>query len=386
MAGPQTVVELGDLIERFFRGYFGLRDRFDDETAKALVEAARELSALDLQALHEAAEKIASRKPEDFKEQGKLRDAKEKIDKLGLKGLGGALEERDRVGLATFFHDVAEAYRAAQEELNIESLDYARNVPEGIPPAHFAIPSVRAEMEVGFETRRDRKVNLVFLGATNSRQDYGHSKISFEVVSAPPPPGGRLLGMPPFFVVGHERESPIEAVKALGSAAGIPSDFQIDTASVLVLRLRRSAYYSDETAYLLMAVEDTGKAVEQRRTIGAHVVRSKGRYSLTNAIFTPANLADGQVVFVPPTATLPTEEKALRRLEANLGDLLLTFSVSLYNWISEGGVRYPGFLAPADERLSVLNEVYQDARITSLTRLGGTGAYDLVLRRRDADG
>lgn len=391
MANPRTATELLDLIERFLLALLELRDGIDGERAQALAQLASEgetaLGALrDIAKAAKDLKDLANKKPDEIQKDGKFKEVLNKLSEI-VSGAGGRLEDRDRLALSTFFHDIAQSYREAQEELNAESLDYARNVPVGIPPAHFAIPSVKAEMEVGFETRSDRKVNLVFFGKTHSREQYGHSKISFEVVSTPPPPGGRVEGIPPFFAVGHERAGLLNALRDGAVAAGIPSDFKIDSASLLVLRIRRSVY-ADETAYLVIAIDEAGGARDRRRLAGAYVVRDRaGAYRLTRDIFSAKNLAEGQAVVVPPKSELLTVVDAdLKKLEVNLGDLLVTFSVALHDWISEGGTRYPGFLSPVDERRDVLDAVYEDKRIKDIKELGGIGTYDLVLRRRVADG
>ena len=187
--------------------------------------------------------------------------------------------------------------------------------------------------------------------------------------------------------MGHERASLLNAIRDSAVAAGIPSDFQFESASVLVLRIRRSVY-ADETAYLVVAIDEAGGDRDRRRLAGAYVVRdSGGAYRLTRDIFSSKNLAEGQAVFVPPKNELLKIEVAdLKKLEVNLGDLLVTFSVALHDWISEGGTRYPGFLSPLDERRDVLAAVYADDRIKQIKELGGSGPYDLVLRRRVADG
>jgi hypothetical protein len=388
MASPRTAAELLDLIEQLLVTALQLSDGFEREKALALIQLAAEgEGALDK--LHDIAKDLkdlAGKRPEDLEKDLKFKGVPRKLSEI-VSGAGGRLENRDRLGLSSFFHDIAQSYREAQEELNAESLDYARNVPAGIPPAHFAIPSVKAEMEVGFETRSDRKVNVVFFGKTFSREQYGHSKISFEVVSAPPPPGGRVEGIPPFFAVGHERNSVLAALRDGAVAAGIPSDFTFETASILVLRIRRSVY-TDETAYLVVAIDEAGGDRDRRRSAGAYIVRDRqGAYRLSREVFSSKNLAEGQAVFVPSKNELRAFQAAdLKKLEMNLGDLLVTFSVALHGWISEGGTRYPGFLSPIDERRDVLDAVYEDDRIKRIKELGGSGTYDLVLRRRVADG
>jgi len=387
----RTATDLLDLIERFLLAVLQVRDGIDGDKADALAKLAAEGEPA-LKALREIAENakglkdLANKKPDEIQKDGKFKELLKKLDE-NLSGAGGKLDEVDRLGLSTFFHDIAKSYREAQQELNEESLDYARNVPVGIPPAHFAIPSVKAEMEVGFETRSEGKVNLVFFGKTHSREQYGHSKISFEVVSTPPPPGGRVEGVPPFFAAGHERASLLNALGEKAAEAGVPSDFKFDSASLLVLRIRRSVY-AEETAYLVVAIDQAGGDRDKRRLVGSFLVRDRvGSYRLTRDIFSAKNLSEGQAVVIPPKNELiKLADADLKKLEANLGDLLVTFSVALHDWISEGGTRYPGFLSPVDERREVLDAVYEDARIKKITELGGSGAFDLVLRRRVADG
>jgi hypothetical protein len=164
------------------------------------------------------------------------------------------------------------------------------------------------------------------------------------------------------------------------------SDFPLDKASTLVLRFRRSAYRS-ETAYLLVAIRETvGSATG--RLVGACIVRdSNGDYRPADEIFTPRNLRVDKLVFVPRKDKLEAESStALKKLEANLGDLLMSFSLALNDWISEGGPRYPAFLESVEERRSILEAVYKFPEIEQLSKLGSSSDYDLVLRRRVPDG
>ena len=159
---------------------------------------------------------------------GALRDTFEEIEKnaKNLESIGtkrqkaldvieGVLEVKDALGLQKFFENVSTSLIEAQKDLNKQSLDYIKhtqNRSPRLPPAYYTIPSVKAEMKVGFSQISQRGVNLVLFTNKDQRDNYGESTISFELVSAPPPPGPTLFGdyvvpVPRFIVLGEKREN-----------------------------------------------------------------------------------------------------------------------------------------------------------------------------------
>src|SRR5215213_6458290 len=107
----------------------------------------------------------------------------------------------------------------AQTELNSRSLDYVTNLDPRFQPTYYGIPSLKAEMRVGFSKTSERGFNLILFSKSEQKMQYGESTVSFEVVGAPPPPGPVSFGdyvvpMPRFLVVGKKREDVITQVAA----------------------------------------------------------------------------------------------------------------------------------------------------------------------------
>ena len=114
----------------------------------------------------------------------------------------GDPSESDAMGLADFFENVSQSLIDAQSTLNDRSLEYARNISPGIPPAYYSIPSLKAAMKVGFSHIQGKGVSLILFSKKSQRQEYGESTVEFELVSSPPPPGSQVVLVPKFFVLG----------------------------------------------------------------------------------------------------------------------------------------------------------------------------------------
>ena len=91
--------------------------------------------------------------------------------------------------LNSFLQNVSMSLIEAQQRLNEQSLDYVERLPPGIPPAYFSIPTLKAEMKVGFSKLTGKKVNLILFSKKEEKEQYGESTVTFELASAPPPPG-----------------------------------------------------------------------------------------------------------------------------------------------------------------------------------------------------
>ncbi|HYO64336.1 MAG TPA: hypothetical protein VER08_11945 [Pyrinomonadaceae bacterium] len=131
----------------------------------------------------------------------------------------------DIIELGEFFESVSTSLMDAQEELNRRSLEYVSRLDPRFQPAYYGIPSVKAEMKVGFSTSRQKGVNLILFSNTQQKSEYGESTVSFEVVGAPPPPGPAVYGnyvvpVPRFLVVGERRERILDEVAARKKITG----------------------------------------------------------------------------------------------------------------------------------------------------------------------
>lgn len=141
-----------------------------------------------------------------------------------VKGIEDVITIESVSDLSKFFSGVSRAVVNAQEDLNEQSLDYIKHLPQHdghalIPPSYFAIPSVKAEMKVGISQVKGKGINIVIFHKEQQRQDYSESTISFEVVSAPAPPGAQLpspTSPPGGTTTPHVGPTPLVGLKALG--------------------------------------------------------------------------------------------------------------------------------------------------------------------------
>lgn len=133
------------------------------------------------------------------------------------KPAGAPPAETTTPSLRQFFQSISTSLLEAQTALNENSLDYVSGLDPRIPPAYYGIPSVKAEMHVGFNAVSQSGVNLILFNKSNTKEQYGESTISFELVGAPPPPGPTVYGnyvvpMPRFLVVGQKRSELIDKI------------------------------------------------------------------------------------------------------------------------------------------------------------------------------
>ncbi len=178
--------KMGDLISL----YLTARDTPTKEAAKALSNFIKDMIDPDKDFI--GAMKVIR----DAANSGDLDKPGAKHDQR-IKGLEDVITIESVSDLSKFFSGVSQAVVNAQEDLNKQSLDYIKHLPqfEGhalIPPSYFAIPSVKAEMKVGISQVKGKGINIVIFHKEQQQRDYSESTISFEVVSAPAPPDARL--------------------------------------------------------------------------------------------------------------------------------------------------------------------------------------------------
>ncbi|MCP3957406.1 MAG: hypothetical protein GY719_06100 [bacterium] len=137
----------------------------------------------------------------------------------------GSREPRKTVEIESFFHQVSDSLVQTQSRLNELSLDYVRGLDPRIAPAYYAIPSLKAEMKVGFHSAEDEKLNLILFSRSEEKQDFGESTVTFELVAAPPPPGEAPFGelnvpTPRFLTLGDEKSRLLNEARRLAGAEG----------------------------------------------------------------------------------------------------------------------------------------------------------------------
>jgi hypothetical protein len=109
-----------------------------------------------------------------------------------LKKLEQKVVLEDSVELSEFFANVSTAVIDAQKNLNIFSRAYVDELEKSnsrIPPTYFAIPSIKAEMKLGFSEMSSKGVNVILFKNEQQKKQYVESTVTFELVAAPPLPG-----------------------------------------------------------------------------------------------------------------------------------------------------------------------------------------------------
>lgn len=123
-----------------------------------------------------------------------------KVERLMALDEKVALEES--VELSDFFFNVSNAVITAQTNLNEFSKKYVEQLKDPrVPPSYFAIPSIKAEMKLGFSELTENGINVVLFKNKEQQSRYVESTVTFELVSVPPqtinPPGSPPPPPPP---------------------------------------------------------------------------------------------------------------------------------------------------------------------------------------------
>jgi hypothetical protein len=116
----------------------------------------------------------------------------------------GAPPDPNQFDLGDFFTNVSRSVVDAQRQLDVASMQYARQqVASKVPPALYSIPNVHAEIKAGLSSTDGNGI-IVKLISDESQSSFTESTISFDIVSSPPPPGplgNFTAAVPPFLAV-----------------------------------------------------------------------------------------------------------------------------------------------------------------------------------------
>jgi hypothetical protein len=162
---------------------------------------------------------------------------------------GDAGRQPPAVPLAQFFQTVTQSIVDAQSALDLQSLSYARQLQGTlIPPVHFSIPNVHAEVKMGFNVDDPSNLLVRLFGKPEDSSNYGETTVSFDVAASPPPPGSEFRSpVPMFLVVPPERDRVL-------TAARVPAAW---SESVVLLKNSAGGALSDAKArYLAIALHD----------------------------------------------------------------------------------------------------------------------------------
>jgi hypothetical protein len=144
------------------------------------------------------------------------------------------------IDMGEFFRNVSSSLIEAQAALNKSSLQYVSTLDPRFPPAYYGIPSVKAELRVGFQEVKDKGINLILIKDTTTKNQYAESTVSFEVVGTPPPPGPTVYGdyvvpVPRFLVVEPKRSELLDRLKG-EKGVKLPDKYSTTEPYAMVLR------------------------------------------------------------------------------------------------------------------------------------------------------
>lgn len=88
-----------------------------------------------------------------------------------------------------FFIAVGEGLFNAQVELDKKSLQYERERPDIALPVAYRIPKVNAEIKFSMTKEKSNKFSVLVFGTKSTKSETMQNSVSFEVTTAPPPPG-----------------------------------------------------------------------------------------------------------------------------------------------------------------------------------------------------
>lgn len=256
----------------------------------------------------------------------------------------------DKPDLVAFFEGVAQALITAQSGLNRRSVEYAATVKalfgNAIQPAHFTIPSVKAEMTVGFDTASTRGVNLVLLNSQTRKDNYGQSTVSFELVSAPPVAGGPPL---PFLVLGPERSELLAAIPAIQDE-GLRQELGAPNTRKLITVFRLIPLGAQTAQYLFVCLlQDQGKDLldpewKELLLFAATAARDPSGQLVLKLDPSPFRDDTGDPTTPPPPGFFTVGTKAsVRKADAlekivDLGDALVNIVAAISQWASSAGL------------------------------------------------
>lgn len=105
---------------------------------------------------------------------------------------GGTLvETKAQAGssnIQSFFEAIGEGVRAAQENLDHQSIDYIRKRPAFAPETMFRLPKVSANLRLGLRQTSQSGIDFFVFEKSETTSEFVEQEISFEVTAAHPPP------------------------------------------------------------------------------------------------------------------------------------------------------------------------------------------------------
>jgi len=109
-----------------------------------------------------------------------IRELKDELTRIEASAPGGS-----QTGIDAFFRAVGKGMLKAQEDLDEDSAKYLASQP--LIPSVFRIPKANAEFSFSMSSVDSKRIGLVLFSSKEKQEETQKQKISFEVVSAPPP-------------------------------------------------------------------------------------------------------------------------------------------------------------------------------------------------------
>ena len=184
MAEP---VRLTELLSDISNLYSTLRAMPDKRSVTALGERLRALRKLVLDDILKTLD-IVNSSGEIDENKTRLWDTMLPAWKLErIKRVDEKVVLEESAELSEFFSNVSNAVIDAQKNLNAFSKTYVEQLTDKrVQPTYFAIPTVKAEMKLGFSELTQRGINVILFKSEEQRKRYVESTITFELASTPP--------------------------------------------------------------------------------------------------------------------------------------------------------------------------------------------------------
>lgn len=184
-----------------------------------------------------------------------------------LDAMSASIQGAEPTSLKTFFRSVGDSLVAAQRDLDEKSKQYLQQAPivEKAPTGGlYRIPKASAEFRFAMSASGEAGFNVILYRSSEARRREHEQKVSFEIVSVPPPPelldrlGGSDDVPPPSAVTDAKQRDMIrQRLQGSGLPIGDAADvFRADRfRRALVLRGIRQLGSPDNWGYLVLIVE-----------------------------------------------------------------------------------------------------------------------------------
>jgi hypothetical protein len=265
----------------------------------------------------------------------KLSDGKPTLE---MSDLADALKAITLTGAETsnldnFLANVGSSLVSAQKSLNQQSREYSESAAvefKGlIPPAQFAIPKVTAEMTVGLNRVTERAVNLIFFTDKDQQTSFVQSKISFDLVAAPPPPGASI-NLTPFLVLQGRPDflAELERLPEVAKVLTTPKS-SIHFGVIFAVPKASTTGGNDDSVYVVVyVIQDAGKSIldpDWKTIILVAVRRVDGKLQLYDKLLEAAD--------TNPLAFPKTKSDRV----TSFGDALFQIVASIHEWMASVG-------------------------------------------------